>query len=148
MPQGLDYCLFSLILSDLLENFVLGMLSICSSLFEHWMFGDNACKLFASASYALWLVNMLSLFWLSVDRYLFITDIKYSTYKMRTKTRFVPRGKKKRREKTRVRLVFCVFVIRKICAFSSGSSVKSYCRGLCRSFTVLHRLLQKTLVDI
>lgn len=79
---------FPWILSDLVEHVVLGSLSICSSLFEIWMFSDNACKRVHCASYAqLWLVNiMLSLFWLSVDRYLFITDIKCSTYKMGTKT--------------------------------------------------------------
>lgn len=89
MPQGLDYCLLSLILSDLLHNFVLGTLSICSVVYGRWMFGNSACKLFACFGYAFWLVDIMSLFWLSVDRYVFITDVKYSTHKMRTKARFV-----------------------------------------------------------
>lgn len=64
-------------------------MSICSSLLDQWMFGINACKWFACPSYAFWLIDIMSIFWLSVDRYLFITDIKYSTYKMRTKARLV-----------------------------------------------------------
>lgn len=89
LPQGLDYCLLSLILSDFLHNFVLGSLSICSSVFEYWIFGNGACKLFACTAYAFWLIDIMSLFWLSIDRLMFITDTKYSTNKMRTKARFV-----------------------------------------------------------
>lgn len=66
---------------------VIGPLSIFSSIFDRWILNGNTCKLLAYISYALWLIDISSLFWLSVDRYLYITDIKYNTYKMRTKAR-------------------------------------------------------------
>lgn len=125
-PQGLDYCLFSLLISDLLNNLVLATVWICSSINGLWFFGNNACKLFAFISYAFWLVDIMSLFWLSVDRYLFITDIKYSTYKLRTKARFV-------QNKFWWRFRNFTFMCdNNKYNYSPGSSVKSFCRGLCQ----------------
>lgn len=85
--QGVDYCLFSLALSDLLAGLLIGPFSILSLEFRSWVFGDLLCKTIGFAMFALWAVNVNSLFWLSVDRLLYITDYKYCTYKMRTRAR-------------------------------------------------------------
>lgn len=87
LPQGVDYCIFSLALSDLLAGLLIGPLSVVSLEFKTWIFGDTLCKTLGFAIFALWAVNVNSLFWLSVDRLLYITDIKYCTYKMRTRAR-------------------------------------------------------------
>lgn len=85
--QGVDYCIFSLALSDLLAGLLIGPFSILSFEFNTWLFGDLLCKTIGFAMFALWAVNVNSLFWLSVDRLLYITDYKYCTYKMRTRAR-------------------------------------------------------------
>lgn len=87
MTQGVDYCIFSLALSDLMAGLLIGPLSIISMEFNSWMFGDIMCKTLGFAIFALWAVDVNSLFWLSADRLMYITDTKYCTYKMRTKTR-------------------------------------------------------------
>lgn len=87
--QGVDYCIFSLALSDLLAGLLIGPFSIMSFEFQSWRFGDLLCKTIGFAMFALWAVNVNSLFWLSVDRLLYITDYKYCTYKQRTRARCI-----------------------------------------------------------
>lgn len=93
LPQGVDYCLFSLAIADLLAGLLIGPLSVVSLEFNSWIFGDALCKTLGFAMFALWAVNVNSLFWLSVDRLLYITDYKYCTYKMRTRARCKEREK-------------------------------------------------------
>lgn len=86
--QGIDYCIFSLAISDLINGILIGSLSAASIQSDYkWIFGETLCVAIGYLSYTLFAVNVNSIFWLAVDRFLYITDYRYGAYQMRTRTR-------------------------------------------------------------